>query len=109
MGVLIRGMEMPKSCRKCCLCDFDREGYYCIKLERVLDKWHVRTQRDCDCPLVEVSVPHKDLVDRDTLMQEVEKYIIKPDTVTKNTWNECVKTIMYEIKNAHAIIEEEDV
>ena len=60
------------------------------------------------CPLTEVLVPHGDLVDRKTLMQEVEKYIIKPDMITNNTWNECVKTIMYEIKNANAIIEEED-
>lgn len=68
MSVLVRGMEMPKSCRKCYLCDFDTNGYYCIKLEKVLDKWHVRTQRDYDCPLVEIP-PHGDLIDRDALIE----------------------------------------
>lgn len=109
MSILIKGMEMPKSCRKCYLCDFDTNGYYCIKLEKVLDKWHVRTQRDYDCPLVEVPTPHGNLIDRnaphliDALkgIREVETQIYGRDS-----WGFANKS-MSVIYDAPTIIEAE--
>lgn len=115
MSVLIKGyMEVPKNCVNCPFrCEYNFELFCTITSAQLFSDDLYGFRRHELCPLVEVSVPHRDLVDRKTLMQEVEKYIIKPDivtpdTATNNAWNECVKTIMYEIKNAHAIIEEED-
>jgi hypothetical protein len=60
MSVLIKGMEMPTSCRACM---FSRTDI------RNVD-WCVLTEKDlpCDCPLVPVP-PHGDLIDRDALMK----------------------------------------
>lgn len=69
MSILIKNMDMPKSCMYCPLnydciscevnhdVDFDFEGY---------DK-----ERHKDCPLVEIP-PHGDLIDRDALMKQCE-------------------------------------
>ena len=102
MSVLIK-MEMPKSCRECCLCDFDSNGYYCIKLEKVLDKWHVRTQRDCDCPLVEVP-PHGRLIDADEFVENLTNS-------ADNVWNllspatqQAIRRVCDDIKKYPTII-----
>lgn len=110
MSVLIKGyMEVPKNCVNCPFrYEYDFEIFCTITSAQLFSADLFGFRRHELCPLMEVSVPHGDLVDRETLMQEVKKYIIKPDAVTNNMWNECVKTIMYEIKNTHTIIEEED-
>lgn len=72
MGVYIKGMEMPTSCRVCHLkmnCD-DCEGFECVCVplhQRIgyLDDLLADKRRD-DCPLVPVP-PHGDLIDRDAL------------------------------------------
>ena len=72
MSILIRGMEMPTSCRACHLkmnCD-DCEGWECVcvplrKQIGYLDDLLTDKRRD-DCPLVPVP-PHGDLIDRDEL------------------------------------------
>lgn len=113
MSVLINGyMEVPENCVNCPFrCEYDFELFCTITGAQLFSDDLYGFRRHELCPLTKVLVPHGDLVDRKTLMQEVEKYIIKSDVATNNTWNtwnECIKTIMYEIKNAHAIIEEED-
>lgn len=110
MSVLIKGyIKVPKNCVNCPFrYEYDFELFCTITSAQLYSDDLYGFRRHELCPLVEVLIPHGDLVDRKTLMQEVEKYIIKPDMVMNNTWNECVKTIMYEIKNAHAIVEEED-
>ena len=73
MGVYIKGMEMPTSCRTCHLkmnCD-DCEGWECVCVPLhqqigYLDDLLTDKRRD-DCPLVPVP-PHGDLIDRDVLM-----------------------------------------
>lgn len=80
MGVYIKGMEMPKSCCACYLkmnCD-DCEGYECVCLPLrtkigYLDDLLTDKRRD-DCPLVPVP-PHGDLIDRDKLEKDIDKYI----------------------------------
>lgn len=116
MSVLINGyMKVPENCVNCPFrYEYDFELFCTITSAQLFHDDLYGFRRHELCPLMEVSVPHGDLVDRETLMQEVKKYIIKPDIVTpdtamNNTWNECVKTIMYEIKNTNAIIKEEDV
>lgn len=55
MSILIKGMEMPTSCRACMFSRTD---------SRNVD-WCVLTEKDlpCDCPLVPVP-PHGDLIDK---------------------------------------------
>ena len=63
MIVLIKGMEMPKSCVTC--------------------RWHERwgcgltgigTNTAEGCPLVSIPTPHGRLIDADALRYEIEKY-----------------------------------
>jgi len=62
--ILIRGMEMPKSCADCFLED-PYDGYNC----RIIPKsanWGLG-ERPSWCPLVEVPTPHGRLIDADKL------------------------------------------
>lgn len=61
--ILIRGMEMPKSCGYCPLRYEARDGDECY-LGASLTEYQKRPD---DCPLVPVP-PHGDLIDRDALM-----------------------------------------
>ena len=63
MGVYIKGIEMPKSCRECPLATrfFDGEDVCAMLGTYVHDR-----DREDDCPLVPVP-PHGDLIDRDAL------------------------------------------
>ena len=56
MSILIKGMEMPKSCGRCM---FSRRNIHNID-------WCVLTEKDlpCDCPLVPIP-PHGRLIDAD--------------------------------------------
>lgn len=75
MSVLVKGMDMPESCRKCSLkmnCDAC-EGFsvQCLPLHRPIGFWDElpdEKRRD-DCPLVCVP-PHGDLIDRDALIKD---------------------------------------
>ena len=77
MGVYIKGMEMPKSCFECKLdlrtdvcqvfCEWNAEHPYSIRAKDRLP----------DCPLVEVPVPHGDLIDRQKLLED-NKYLEYP-------------------------------
>ena len=64
MGVYIKGIEMPKSCRECPLATrfFDGEDVCAMLGTYVHDR-----DREDDCPLVPVPEPHGDLIDRDKL------------------------------------------
>lgn len=80
MSILIKGMEMPKSCSACPMCD--RMDWLCHATRRWLDDdeywtWYVYPEGDtddskpCNCPLVEVP-PHGDLIDVDALLDMIE-------------------------------------
>ena len=75
MGVYIRGMEMPRSCRQCSLylqsMDSERNVYENCAVTAKSYNWGLTT-RPSDCPLVPVP-PHGDLIERDALMKEFEK------------------------------------
>lgn len=70
MSVIIKGMEMPKSCEDC--------GFYGIECEGgcALTKYYVLRKKDEDrpkwCPLVDLPEPHGNLVDADTVEFEGE-------------------------------------
>ena len=70
MSVLIRGMEMPKSCSECALrTDWATCGYYSIAKHipsRDVPEDEYNERRD-DCPLSEIP-PHGDLIDRNAFV-----------------------------------------
>ena len=57
MSVLIKGMEMPKSCITC-------------RMECIA-RIHDSTKRSKDCPLVSVPAPHGRLVDIDKALEVI--------------------------------------
>ena len=74
MSVLIKGMEMPKSCDECRIMVF--EDTNCIPELfcgcQIVFKAHPQGvgHRPDYCPLIEVPTPHGDLIDRDALMKD---------------------------------------
>ena len=100
MSILIKGMEMPTSCRACHLkmnCD-DCEGRECVCVplhQKIgyLDDLLVDKCRD-DCPLIEVP-PHGDLIDRDALPMgrvEWEDIVNAPIIIEADTCNNSTET-----------------
>lgn len=68
MSILVRGMKMPETCSDCELYQYG----FCMVTENDCDKaW---TQRQDDCPLIEVQSPHGDLVDRNYLITEYDRH-----------------------------------
>ena len=69
MDILIKNMEMPKSCDECeLLYDF----VYCIVTkQKMLDADFEK--RNPSCPLIPVP-EHGDLIDRDAVLNELKKY-----------------------------------
>lgn len=77
MSVLIKGMEMPKSCEYCDLCSDDG---YCLAMGGD-SLWDVLPEgaeyfptgwKYEGCPLVEVPAPHGRLIDADALMKKCQ-------------------------------------
>lgn len=70
MSLLIKGMEMPKNCAECPLCE--QYDFYASPYCRVSDDDdfmsinEIRKQRRENCPLVPVP-PHYDLIDHNAL------------------------------------------
>ena len=81
MGVYIKGIEMPKSCRECPLATrfFDGEDVCAMLGTYVHDR-----DREDDCPLVPVP-PHGRLIDADALAEDLKrqcKEVFKIDAVS---------------------------
>lgn len=68
MSVLIKGMEMPKSCPECPLAD---EIVHCPLTGKTYN-WGM-IERASDCPLVPVP-PHGDLIDREKLYEQTANW-----------------------------------
>ncbi len=84
MSILIRGMEMPKSCWQCQLLEGHRDDGLCKAANRWLDDddyfdWYqyqegdIDTSKPINCPLIEVPTPHGDLIDINALTHEYYK------------------------------------
>lgn len=70
MSVLIKGMEMPKSCAECWALDDDGDyPFCCITHEQKGYTFRTREQRMERCPLEEIR-PHGRLIDADSLEKE---------------------------------------
>ena len=74
MGVLIRGMEMPKNCNTC---NFHMLRFCCAADKDLAEKdtRPLIERRPDYCPLIPVP-PHGDLIDRDALMKGEGRYLI---------------------------------
>ena len=72
MSVLVKGMEMPKTCNKCDFCTYiekDRD-VWCTSTIRIIKRGITRPEYEYQdlprpdwCPLVEVKTPHGRLID----------------------------------------------
>ena len=71
MSILIKGMEMPKSCSKCGWFDMGGgDGYRCTLLRKSFDMWNkISVARDKNCPLIEIPTPHGRLIDADEMIR----------------------------------------
>jgi hypothetical protein len=70
MGVYIKDREMPKECKFCFLVEKCEQRHY----EMMKDEdgcYMTRLVKD-DCPLVEITAPHGDLIDRGELELDTE-------------------------------------
>lgn len=72
MGVYIKGMEMPKTCRDCEYCWFRTSGLKTCEAKDKLpvgDRWDI--ERASFCPLIEVPEPHGRLIDADACIDYI--------------------------------------
>ena len=69
MSILIRGMEMPKSCRECRFCNGQADTDYGVCAWCSVDGKARDAYTRQDCPLVPVP-EHGDLIDRDALAED---------------------------------------
>ena len=119
MSVLIKGMEMPPSCR---YCEFRHmsltQNAFCTAAQETIDYMAERTKRLDNCPLIELP-PHGRLIDADEISKH--KYATIPpyrkeysdgkpkseDEVIafKFGWNDAIDAI---VANAPTIIEAEE-
>lgn len=96
MSVLIKGMEMPKTCHCCRMCvqvsdgDIDWHWECCLLCEKVA---RYATDRIPGCPLVPVP-PHGDLIDREETKRRLAEHLckMKPPIMWPD-WNDAVITI----------------
>lgn len=68
MSILIKGMDMPKSCEDC-PCAYFTEGAYSDECQ-VTHK-HITDEKPTDCPLIEIPTPHGMLIDVDDLINHI--------------------------------------
>ena len=75
MGVLIKGMEMPKTCDDCPLLDWDLSYIKCGVVNRKfkVNEEHFKDSRAYDCPLIEIP-PHGRLIDADAFTKDECNY-----------------------------------
>ena len=84
MSVLIKGMEMPKNCLTCKLRGDGSDSKYiwdCPFTGFEYTREEGETGRLDECPLVEVTTPHGDLIDIDSKITVAIKYGLKVTTV----------------------------
>lgn len=82
MSVLIKGMDMPKSCFHCYFCNFGQ-----CKLNpniTVIKNWLDKTLYK-KCPLVGVPTPHGRLIDENELLRHKYGFSQTARTIIKNT------------------------
>ena len=102
MSVIVKGMEMPKSCSKCGWFDMGGgDGYRCTLLRKSFDMWNkISVARDKDCPLTELP-PHGRLVD---IKSVEDRKFTTVDNEYERWWNGALDSV---VDNAPTVIEAE--
>lgn len=82
MSILIKGMEMPKSCKECPLEQIygrDGEVAKCPLTEKILSSYLVSETRMSDCPLIEIPDVYID-ISKAFMTELANKVCIKGNT-----------------------------
>ena len=90
MSVLIKSMDMPDSCRHCCM----MTGTFCDVLNIDVDPYYDGAKhRNVCCPLVALPEKHGDLIDKDVLKKD---YKMGNDCNHCETgWRSCEYDVIY--------------
>ena len=80
MSILIKGMEMPKSCWDCYFQDC---GNCRLNDHKVVDKCIIEDRIDDDCPLVHIP-PHGRLIDADAIRADIDEK--RPGRSYEDAW-----------------------
>ena len=104
MGVLIRGMEMPKSCFYCPMrWKVDPDNIKCLATGEVFEETFTATiemRNAGNCPLVPIPA-HGRLIDADALEKDIDKYIGGEETRSRfHHWVQVQRTVIPESKEA---------
>ena len=70
MGIYIKGMKMPETCNDCEFLDldtFDYDMHAACGFTGEIVTYDLRHGRNENCPLIEVTEPHGDLIDRERI------------------------------------------
>ena len=117
MSILIKGMNMPKDCGHCLLCEqdtiYDALVYRCLVTDNYLDDGYEH-QIMKDCPLVPVP-PHGRLIDADALADVFRGFIAMYDSCpfsplapTDKARRDELQAALAEVINAPTIIPAEE-
>ena len=88
MSILIKGMEMPKSCEDCNFyyTDYEEGTATCLATScYVTPQQYNKGNRDSDCPLVAVPTPHGRLIDENELLRHKYGFSQTARVIIKNT------------------------
>lgn len=124
MSIIVKGMKMPENCHECEFVDI-LPTCPCNKMADD-DFWNnvsLAIERHKDCPFLVVP-PHGDLIDRDALIEDLERQCkevfridaVSPDDywITRNEaynealWKSWVESFGEYLKTRPTIIERED-
>lgn len=98
MSLMIKGMDMPKSCFECRF--YQNEMDYCEVTDT--DYPFLEELKLKDCPLSEIPTPHGRLIDADRLEDRIKNMVGKYDTAIP------LNVVYGLIAYAHPIIEAEE-
>lgn len=106
MSVLIKGMDMPQSCRNCPFQTYFYCENRCLANRGKPIKFVLGKDRGVDCPFVRVSTPHGRLIDADAFLATIRP-LCAEDTQCGCTLETVKQLLVAHISAAPTIIEAE--
>lgn len=105
MSVLIKGMEMPKSCNQCALAGDGSDAVFswsCPFVGEIYKEGCLIKGRLDDCPLVGIPTPHGRLIDAGEILNKMNEMEVEGELFTT-----AVNYVKLIISDAPTIIEAE--
>lgn len=101
MSVLIKGMEMPKTCSNCAVVQYDDEEseYYCPFSNKIA----FRDSRRASCPFVELP-EHGDLIDANEFAESLLAESNRVWNLLKPSTREMIQRVCDDIRNYPPVI-----